>query len=86
LGTDCVQNIRLPLDTDLAKWFYRYVTALNISSIVSSNSTSLRAMKVTRKAKKATFKKAIEEPVVKDGFKGLLGALTQFVAVGGDFI
>ena len=43
-------------------------------------------MKVTRKAEKATFKKAIKEPVVKGGFKGLLGAMTQFVAVGGDFI
>ena len=76
----------MPLDTDLAKWFYRYVTALNISSIVSSNSTSLRAMKVTRKTEKANFKKTTEEPVVKGGFKGLLGAMTQFVAVGGDFI
>jgi len=77
----------LTIDTVGEKWFYRGVTSSRVKTIKIEKPVAVYGgMNSVQGVKNVTPKISLEEPVVNNSWKGLLGMFRDFVAVGGDFV
>jgi len=80
----------LPLDRVGEKWFYECVILAKLPRVRILKKQELSVVsgeeKSVHKEENVIPNISVDSPIGSGGFKGFLGMLRQFVAVGGDFV